>query len=188
MKTSICDIFVLRKQIGCFWWWHWTSSNSKIIWQSKAWWQVIFPTEQMIWHLFSGRHAVRKFHKLLMSLKTYLDLKLKIVTTIMKIPQVLLVNSTGTWKRMSFASESVHAQKTKWSAKSRIHLLIYQKIPMSPCQQWSKKVKSNSSHLWTRDFCTKTCCYAQEYIRVTLIHGIQGKRNWKNTTLYLLQS
>ena len=31
-----------------------------------------------------------------MSLKTCLDLKLKIVATIMKIPKALLVNSTGT--------------------------------------------------------------------------------------------
>ena len=42
------------------------------------------------------KHAVRKFHELLMTLKIYLDLKLKIVRAIKKIPQVLLVNSTGT--------------------------------------------------------------------------------------------
>ena len=29
---------------------------------------------------------------------------------------------------------------------------------------------------------------SQEYIRITLLQGIQGKSNWKNTALYLLQS
>ena len=59
---------------------------------------------------------------------------------------------------------------------------------MPPCQQCLERVKSNANHLFTRDFCTKTRRYAQEYIRITLIHDIQGKCNWKNTTLYLLQS
>ena len=45
--------------------------------------------------LFSGKHAVGKLHGFLMSLKTHLDLKLKIVTVIMKIPQALLINSTS---------------------------------------------------------------------------------------------
>ena len=45
---------------------------------------------------FGGRHTVWKFDKLLMSLKIHLDLKLKIVIAIMKIPQALLVNSTDT--------------------------------------------------------------------------------------------
>ena len=69
---------------------------NKIIGQSKARWQVILLTEWEICPLFGGRHVVQKFHKLLMSLKTHLDLKLKIVATIMKILQALLVNSTGT--------------------------------------------------------------------------------------------
>ena len=69
---------------------------SKIIEQSKARWQVILLTGRTIRPLFGGRHAVQKFRELLMNLKTHLDLKLKIVATIMNIPQALLVNSTGT--------------------------------------------------------------------------------------------
>ena len=52
----------------------------------------------------------------------------------------------------------------------------------------TKEGKKQFKSFINERFCTKKCRYAQEYIRITLIHGIQGKRNWKNTTLYLLQS
>ena len=63
------------------------------------------------------------------------------------------------------------------SVKSIIRLLIRIRIHMSPYKQWSKKAKSNSNHLYTRECCTKKYRYAQQYIRITLIHSMQGKCN-----------
>ena len=53
-----------------------------------------------------------------------------------------------------------------------IRQLVYKKIPMSPCQKWLKKKKSNFNRLYKRDFCTNRCRHAQEYIRIILIHYI----------------
>ena len=65
-------------------------------WTIKSSTESSFPNRVDDSVFFGGRHMVWKFDKLLMSLKIHLDLKLKIVIAIMKIPQALLVNSTET--------------------------------------------------------------------------------------------